>query len=44
MSGNLWSAGAGVELIKVVLGGFVGVKRLVQVVLTGKDRDTINSQ
>lgn len=35
-----WSAGAGVELMKVVLGGFVGIELLVQVLLTGADTDT----
>lgn len=35
-----WSAGAGVELMKIVLGGPVGVDLLIQVLLTAADRDT----
>lgn len=36
--GECCSTGAGVELMEVVLGGFVGVDRLVQVLLAEADR------
>lgn len=39
MSGHWQSAGAGVELIKVVLGGFVGVQSLIQVLLPGAETE-----
>lgn len=36
--GECCSTGAGVELMEVVLGGFVGVDRLVQVLLAERDK------
>lgn len=36
--GECCSTGAGVELMEVVLGGFVGVDRLVQVLLAEEDK------
>lgn len=40
MLGASQSAGVSVELIKVVLGGFVGVQRLIQVLLPGAKTQT----